>query len=77
VGARGAIFRSSIVFVLAHVLLVPGDIRMALVAVVVRVPVSFTLGWLFVRTGSIWTPIGLHAAYNGILIFIGETISAA
>jgi len=82
VGVRGAILRSSIVFVLAHVLFVSGDtfnetVRIALVAGVVRVPVAFALGWLFVRTGSIWGPIGLHAGFNGILIVLAEVAAAA
>jgi membrane protease YdiL (CAAX protease family) len=81
VGPRGAIVRSSVVFVLAHVLLVSGanfdeTVRMAFVAGAVRIPVAFTLGWLFVRTESIWGPIGLHAAFNAILIVIGETAVA-
>lgn len=77
VGARGAIARSSIVFVLAHVLFVGGDgfreaASLAFVAGLARVPVAIALGWLYVRTGTIWAPIGLHAAYNAILIVIGE-----
>ena len=77
VGVQGAILRSSIVFVLAHVLFVSGDtfsetVRVAIVAGVVRIPVAFALGWLFVRTGSIWAPIGLHAGFNGILIVLAE-----
>jgi membrane protease YdiL (CAAX protease family) len=76
-GIRAAIVRSSIVFVLAHVLFVSGDtfgetVRVAAVAGVVRIPVAFALGWLFARTGSIWGPIGLHGAFNGILIVIAE-----
>jgi membrane protease YdiL (CAAX protease family) len=82
VGARGAIVRSSIVFVLAHVLFVTGEsfgetVRVALVAGAARLPVAFALGWLYVRTGSIWGPIGLHAAFNAILILIGETATAS
>jgi membrane protease YdiL (CAAX protease family) len=82
VGVRGAIVRSSIVFVLAHVLFVSGDtfgetIRIALVAGVVRIPVAIALGWLFVRTGSIWGPIGLHAAFNGILIAFAEMAASS
>jgi membrane protease YdiL (CAAX protease family) len=81
VGVRGAIIRSSIVFVLAHVLTVSGHtfgetVRVALVAGAVRIPVALALGWLFVRTGSIWGPIGLHAAFNAILITLAETASA-
>ncbi len=30
------------------------------------------LGWLFLRRESIWASIGLHAAFNGILLIIGE-----
>ena len=76
-GVRAAVLRSSLVFVLAHALFVSGDsfgeaIRIALVAAVVRVPVAFTLGTLFARTGSIWVPIGLHAAFNGFLIAFAE-----
>jgi membrane protease YdiL (CAAX protease family) len=78
VGSRGAIVRSSILFVLAHMLFVGGAtfdeaVRLALVGGVVRIPIALALGWLFVRTGSLWGPIGLHAAFNGILIVIGET----
>jgi len=81
-GVRAAIVRSSIVFVLAHVLFVSGDtfnetVRIALVAGVVRVPVAFALGWLFVRTGSIWGSIGLHAGFNGILIVLAEVAAHA
>lgn len=81
VGAQGAIVRSSIVFVLAHVLFVGGEgfrdaAALAFVAGVSRVPVALALGWLYVRTGSLWGPIGLHAAYNAILIVLGEAAAA-
>ena len=76
-GTRAAIVRSSIVFVLAHVLLVGGDrfedaLKLAFVAGAVRIPVALALGWIFVRTGSLWASIGLHAAFNGILIVLAE-----
>jgi membrane protease YdiL (CAAX protease family) len=76
-GTRAAILRSSIVFVLAHVLFVGGDsfrdaAALAFVAGLVRVPVALTLGWLFTRTGSLWAPIGLHAAYNAVLVIFAE-----
>ena len=82
VGARSAIVRSSIVFVLAHVLFVGGDtfeaaLRLAFVAGVVRIPVAFALGWIYVRTGSLWSSIGLHATFNGILIILAELGTAA
>jgi membrane protease YdiL (CAAX protease family) len=76
-GTRAAIVRSSIVFVLAHVLLIGGDrfedaLKLAFVAGAVRIPVALALGWIFVRTGSLWASIGLHAAFNGILIVLAE-----
>ena len=81
VGARGAIVRSSIVFVLAHVLFVGGDgfrdaASLAVVAGVARIPVALALGWLYVRTGSLWAPIGLHATYNAVLILLAEAVAA-
>jgi membrane protease YdiL (CAAX protease family) len=68
---------SSVFFVLGHVLFVGGDsfgqsAALAFVGGVVRVPIAFALGWLYVRTGSLWGPIGLHAAFNGVLIILGE-----
>jgi membrane protease YdiL (CAAX protease family) len=81
-GARAAIVRSSIVFVLAHVLLVGGDtfgeaLRLAFVAGVVRIPVAFALGWIYNRTGSLWSSIGLHGSFNAILIILAEMGAAA
>lgn len=80
-GARRAIILSSLFFVLGHVLFVGGDsfresASLAFVGGVVRIPVALTLGWLYVRTGSLWGPIGLHAAYNAILIVLGELAAA-
>jgi membrane protease YdiL (CAAX protease family) len=74
---RAAIARASVLFVLAHVLFVGGDgfreaASLAIVAGGARLPVAIALGWLYVRTGSIWAPIGLHAAYNAVLIVLGE-----
>jgi membrane protease YdiL (CAAX protease family) len=81
VGARGAIVRSSIVFVLAHVLFVGGDgfreaASLAFVGGAARITVALALGWLYVRTGSLWAPIGLHAAYNAVLIVLAEAVAA-
>jgi membrane protease YdiL (CAAX protease family) len=81
VGDRAAIARTSIVFVLAHLLTIGGDsfgsgAALAFVAGVARVPVALALGWIFVRTESIWAPIGLHATYNAILIVIAELATA-
>jgi membrane protease YdiL (CAAX protease family) len=76
-GENGALLRASLLFALAHVLTVSGDNLPqvgALIAVgfAMRLPVAFALGWLFLRRGSIWAPIGLHVAFNGILLILGE-----
>ena len=79
IGATGAIVRSSLLFAAAHVLFVGGDsLGAALAAAAVgflgRVPVALILGWAFVRRGTIWAPIGLHVAFNGILIIASELL---
>lgn len=81
VGDRAAIARTSIVFVLAHLITIGGDsfesaATLAFVAAAARVPVAIALGWLFVRSESLWAPIGLHATYNAILIVIAELATA-
>jgi len=77
VGARGAIVRASILFALAHVLNVSADnsaeaVGLIVVGFTTRLPVAFALGWLFVARRSIWAPLGLHIAFNAILLVIGE-----
>ena len=83
VGARGAIIRASLLFALAHVLNVTADnagqaLGLIVVGFTTRLPVAFALGWLFVARRSIWAPLGLHMAFNGILLIVGElAVSAA
>jgi membrane protease YdiL (CAAX protease family) len=82
VGARGAIIRASLLFAVAHVLNVTADssgqaIGLIVVGFVTRLPVAFALGWLFVARRSIWAPLGLHMAFNGILLVIGEVATRA
>jgi len=37
-----------------------------------RLPVAFVLGWVFVRRRSIWASIGLHSAFNAILLVLAH-----
>ncbi len=79
VGERGAIVRASLVFALAHVINISGGSfgeagGLIAVGFASRLPVALALGWLFVRTGSIWAPIGLHMAFNGILLLAAESV---
>jgi membrane protease YdiL (CAAX protease family) len=78
-GRRQAIIRGSLFFAFAHVITVVGAtageaFALAAIAFATRLPVAFVLGWLFLRRGSIWTPIGLHAAYNAFALIIAELV---
>ena len=76
-GARRAILRGAVFFAVVHVLTVSGAnaqeaLSLALVGFATRIPVALMLGWLFLRSGSVWTSIGLHAAFNGVLLVLAE-----
>jgi membrane protease YdiL (CAAX protease family) len=76
-GPRRALIRAALFFALVHVLTITGSsaadaLGLAIIGFASRIPVALVLGWLFVRRGSIWVPIGLHAAFNAILLIIGE-----
>lgn len=82
VGPSQAIVRSAILFSAAHALGITGQsfgqaFGLAVVASVARLPVALALGWIYVRTGSLWSSIGLHAAFNAILIAVSESGLAA
>jgi membrane protease YdiL (CAAX protease family) len=70
-GENRAIVRGAIFFAAAHVLTVGGasfgeGAERALFAFLVRLPVAFALGWVFVRRRSLVSAIGLHGAYNAV-----------
>jgi membrane protease YdiL (CAAX protease family) len=75
VGANGAILRGALFFALAHVLTVGGDTfavgaERALFAFLARIPVALALGWVFVRSRSLYASIGLHALSNGLPVLV-------
>ncbi|HEV7809503.1 MAG TPA: CPBP family intramembrane glutamic endopeptidase [Candidatus Limnocylindrales bacterium] len=77
VAERGALVRASLLFALAHVLTVSAPTAgeaagLIVVGFATRLPVAFALGWLFLRSRSIWAPIGLHMTFNGVLLILGE-----
>jgi membrane protease YdiL (CAAX protease family) len=79
-GPVRGIVRGGLFFALIHVLQIQATtftegLAVAFIAFAVRVPIGLMLGWLFVRRGSIWAPIGLHAAFNGIILVLAETVS--
>jgi membrane protease YdiL (CAAX protease family) len=76
-GSQRAIVQGALFFAAVHVLQVGGTrpeeaIGLAAVAFLARVPVALALGWLFDMRRSIWASIGLHAAFNGILLVLAE-----
>ncbi len=82
VGARGAIVRASLLFALAHVINISADTigeagGLIAVGFATRLPVAIALGWLFVQTRSIWAPLGLHMAFNAILLLISESVRSS
>lgn len=76
-GAWVAIIRAAVLFAVAHVLLVGGQsfgdaASLAIVGAAARLPVAVALGWIYLRQGTIWSAIGLHGAFNAILILLAE-----
>jgi membrane protease YdiL (CAAX protease family) len=81
VGERGALVRASLVFAVAHVISVTGETLpevggLIAVGFGTRIPVAIALGWLYLRTRSIWAPLGLHMAFNAILLLLAEYLRA-
>ena len=79
-GATRGVVLGGVVFAFVHVLSIQATtfeqgLPMALIGFLSRVPIGLALGWLFIRRGSIWAPLGLHAAFNAILLVIAETVS--
>ncbi len=77
IGPRGAIVRGALFFALVHVLTLGGTdaseaLRIAAIAFLARLPVSYLLGWVFIRRGSLWASIALHATFNGTALLIAE-----
>jgi membrane protease YdiL (CAAX protease family) len=76
-GVWRGVIRGALFFAVVHVLTISGvdagqAVAVALAAFLGRIPVAIALGWLFSRTRSIWAPLGLHAAFNGILLVLAE-----
>jgi membrane protease YdiL (CAAX protease family) len=72
-GIWPGILRAALFFAIAHVLLLGGTtvgeaVGVAIVGFVGRLPVAIALGWVYVMRRSLWAAIGLHAAFNGILL---------
>ena len=76
-GVRQGILRGALFFAVAHILLIGGAnvgdaLALAAVGFAGRLPIALVLGWVFVRRGSIYASIGLHATFNAILLILAE-----
>ena len=76
-GVGQGIVRGALFFAIAHILTTTATnassgLALAIVGFGARVPIALVLGWVFVRRGSIYASIGLHAAFNGILIVLAD-----
>lgn len=76
-GVRSGVVRAAVFFAIAHVLLVSAPsvgegAALAVVGFAGRLPIALVLGWVFVRRKSIYASIGLHAAFNAILLVVAE-----
>ena len=76
-GPRRGLVLAALFFALVHVLTIGGStageaLGQAVVGFGSRIPVALALGWLFLRRGTIWAPLGLHAAFNAVLLVISE-----
>jgi membrane protease YdiL (CAAX protease family) len=74
---REALLRGTFLFAAVHILNYGIDldqldltIRLAILAVTVRLPVAWLLGWIYTSRRSIVASIVLHGTYNGALVAI-------
>jgi membrane protease YdiL (CAAX protease family) len=79
-GVTRGIVRGGLFFALIHALQIQATsvtegLALAFIAFAVRVPIGLMLGWVFIRRDTIWASIGLHAAFNGILLLLAQTVS--
>jgi membrane protease YdiL (CAAX protease family) len=81
-GPRRALVQGALFFAFVHVLAVTGATAAeaagaAVAAFLARLPISFMLGWIFLRRGSLWASIGLHSAFNLALVVLAIAAGGA
>jgi membrane protease YdiL (CAAX protease family) len=82
IGPARAITRGALFFALVHILSIGGPsfdvaIRTVAIAFIARLPVAYALEVLFVRRGSIWASIALHAGFNGSILLLAYGVGSA
>jgi membrane protease YdiL (CAAX protease family) len=81
-GWQRALVRAALFFAIVHALNVSGTDfseagRLVIAVALARVPVALALGWVFHRTGSIASSIGLHAAFNGVTLILFALVQSS
>ena len=81
-GTRTAIVRGALLFAIAHVVTLfdasfATGAQHALFSFLALLPVSLTLGWLFLSRRSLYAAIGLHAAFNALQVIVLFVAAAA
>ena len=81
-GVRQAIVRGAVFFAVAHVVTLSDasfaeGLQRAVFSFVALMPVALTLGWVFIARRSLWAPIGLHAAFNGMQVLLAYLAASA
>jgi len=79
-GVRRGIVQGALFFAFVHVLTLSGvdfstAARAALVGFIGRIPIALALGWIFEQRHSLPASIGLHAAFNGILVLVAALVA--
>lgn len=74
-GTRRALIQGSLFFAFVHILGVTGETAAiatgaAVSAFLGRLPIAFMLGYVFLRTRSLWASTGLHATFNTVLVLL-------
>jgi membrane protease YdiL (CAAX protease family) len=73
---NSALLRGTLLFASVHIINVFDangldlTIRLAILAVAVRLPVAWLLGWVYTSRRSIIASVALHGSYNGALVLI-------
>jgi membrane protease YdiL (CAAX protease family) len=72
---RRAIIQGGLLFAFIHVLTLGGPTfvvgaQWALFAFLVRLPVSFSVGWIFMYRRSIYASVALHVTFNGLPLLV-------
>jgi uncharacterized protein len=67
-GRAGAVWLSALAFAIGHVT-IGAALMSNLVLAILIFPLGAVLAWAFLRWGTLWVPVVIHAVFNGITVF--------